>query len=110
MKSKKPKFQIGEKVRISKFKKTFEKGFTPNWTEEIFVVDKIIYTHPITYKLVDLSGEEITGSFYEEEMQKTNQKTFRIKEILEKGEKSFLVKWKGYSDKFNSWIPNEWIE
>ena len=50
-----PKFLVGEKVRISKYKrKVFDKGFTPNWTEEIFVIDEILNTNPVTYKLVDL--------------------------------------------------------
>ena len=56
----KPKFKIGDKVRISKYKrKVFDKGYTPNWTEEIFVIDKIIPTKPVTYSIVDLMGESI---------------------------------------------------
>ena len=55
----KAKFKVGDKVRISKFKrKIFDKGFTPNWTEEIFVVDEILNTNPVTYKLIDLLGEK----------------------------------------------------
>ncbi|KAL9975004.1 hypothetical protein ACROYT_G012119 [Oculina patagonica] len=55
-----PKFKVGDKVRISKYKrKVFDKGYTPNWSEEIFIVDKIQYTNPITYKLKDLNNEEI---------------------------------------------------
>ena len=62
--SSKPKFKVGDRVRISKYKrKTFDKGCTPNWTEEIFTVDKIQYSNPITYKLKDLNNEEIQGSF-----------------------------------------------
>ena len=64
--SSKPKFKVGDKVRISKYKrKVFDKGYTPNWTEEVFTVDKIQYTIAITYKLKDLNNEEIQGSFYE---------------------------------------------
>ena len=72
---------MGDKVRIGKKKKTFEKGFTPNWTEEIFVVDQVIHTNPVTFKLVDLMGEEVTGSFYEQELQKTNQEVFEWKKF-----------------------------
>ena len=102
-----PKFSVGDKVRMSKKKTIFEKGYTTRWTEEIFVITKIKRTNPITYKIADLNGEEIDGTFYEPELQKTRQQVFRIEKVLEKkGNKSF-VKWKGYSDKFNSWIDNE---
>ena len=53
------KFKVGDKVRISKYKrKIFDKGFTPNWTEEIFVIDEILNTNPLTSRLVDLLGEK----------------------------------------------------
>ena len=106
--SSKPKFKVGDKVRISKYKrKVFDKGYTPNWTEEVFTVDKIQYTNPITYKLKDLNDEEIRGSFYEPELLKTKRDVFRIEKIIRKDrkKKQALVKWKGYSDDFNSWIP-----
>ena len=58
------KFKIGDTVRISKYKRnTFDKGYTPNWTEEVFIIDKIKQTNPITYGIKDLNGEEINGSF-----------------------------------------------
>jgi len=60
------KFKIGDKVRILKKKKFFEKGFTPNWTEEVFTVSKVQRTDPITYKITDCNGEEIQGTFYEQ--------------------------------------------
>ena len=107
LKPKKPKFSIGDKVRISKYKRrVFDKGYTPNWTEEVFVVDKILLTKPVTYKIVDLLGEEIEGSFYEKELQKAKQQTFRIEKVVRRHtkKKKALVKWKGYSDKLNSWI------
>ena len=77
--SSKPKFKVGDKVRISKYKrKVFDKRYTPNWTEEVFTIDKIQYTNPITYKLKDLNNEEIKGSFYEPELLKAKQDIFRI--------------------------------
>ena len=66
-----PKFKVGDRVRITKKKKFFEKGYTPNWTNEIFVIDKVIDTNPVTYKIKDLNNEEIIGSFYEKELQQT---------------------------------------
>ena len=106
--STKPKFKVGDKVRISKYKRNvFDKGYTPNWTEEVFTVDKMQYTNPITYKLKDLRGEDIQGSFYEPELLKAKQDVFRIDKVIRRNykKKQALVKWKGYSDKFNSWIP-----
>ena len=103
----KPKFKIGDKVRISRYKrKVFDKGYTPNWTEERFVIDKIIPTKPVTYSIVDLMGESIKGSFYEQELQKAKQQTFRIENVIRRDNKKkiALVKWNGYPDKFNSWI------
>ena len=61
-------FRVGDRVRIYRYKRTFEKGYKPNWTSEIFVVDEVNKTNPITYKLKDLEGEPILGSFYKEEL------------------------------------------
>ena len=84
----KSKFAVGDKVRISKYKrKVFDKGYTPNWTEELFVIDKINPTKPITYSIVDLMGEEIKGTFYGQELQKAKQQTFRIEKIIRKDNK-----------------------
>ena len=102
-----PKFSVGDEVRISKKKTVFEKGYTTRWTEEIFTIKEIRETNPITYKLEDLQGEEIKGTFYEPELQKTEQQVFRIEKIIKKEKGKSLVKWKGYSDKFNSWVDNK---
>ena len=80
---------------------------TPNWTEEIFLVDKIQSTNPITYRLKDLNKEEIQGSFYEAELRPAKQDVFRIEKVIRRDykKKQALVKWLGYSDDFDSWIP-----
>ena len=67
---KRSRFKVGDRVRISKFKNIFAKGYTPNWSKEIFIVDKINDTVPYTYNLKDLNDEEIIGSFYDQELQK----------------------------------------
>ena len=80
------------------------KGYTPNWSEEDFVISNINNTVPWTFVINDLNGEEITGTFYEKELQKTNQKEFRIGKVIKrKGNKSYF-KCKGYDNSFNSWI------
>ena len=102
-----PKFKIGDNVRISKHKNIFAKGYAPNWNEELFVVNKIQNTVPWTYLFNDLIGEEIKGSFYEKELQKANQKEFRIEKVIKKKGNKLYVKWKGYDNSFNSWIDKK---
>ena len=99
-----PKFKVCDHVRFSKYKNIFAKGYVPNWSEEIFVIKKAKNTVPWTYVINDLIGEEIVGSFYEKEFQKTNQKEFRIEKILKRKGDKLYVKWKGYDNSFNSWI------
>jgi hypothetical protein len=100
------KFAVGDRVRITKKKDIFDKSYTPRWTEEIFTVSQVQYTDPPTYKITDSNREEIQGTFYEQELQKTNQEMYRIEKIVRrKGNKS-LVKWVGYPESFNSWVDN----
>ena len=85
-----PKFKVGDHVRISKYKNIFAKGYTPNWSEEVFVIKKVKNTVPWTYIINDLNGEEIIGTFYEKELQKTNQQEFRIEKVIKrKGDKLY---------------------
>ena len=85
------------------------KGFTPRWTEEVFRISKIVLTIPNTYKIIELGGEEIEGSFYEQELRKTTQKIFRIVKVLKRKGDTSLVKWVGYPNAFNSWVDNKVI-
>ena len=105
-----PKFRTGDRVRLAKLKRHFEKGYTPNWTEEVSVVDQILPIQPVIYKIQDLADEAIVGSFYEQQMQKATQSIFRVEKVLRKRKGQALVKWKGYPDKFNSWVPLEDLE
>ena len=65
------RFKVGDRVRISRYKNIFAKGYTPNWSKEIFIVDKINDTVSYTYNLKDLNDEEIIGSLYDKELQKS---------------------------------------
>ena len=96
-----PKFKVGDHVRISKYKNIFAKGY---WSKEVFIVNKIKNTVPWTYTISDLNDEQIIGSFYEKELQKTNQKEFRIEKVLKRKDDQLYFKWKGYDNSFNSWI------
>ena len=80
--NKDPKFKVGDRVRISKYKNIFAKSYTPNWSEEVFVIKKVKNTVPWTYVINDLNGEEIIGTFYEKELQKTNQEEFGIEKVI----------------------------
>ena len=84
--------------------KALKVAINPNWSEEIFFVKKIKSTVPWTYVISDLNGEEIVGSFYEKELQKTNHKEFRIEKVIKRKGNKLYVKWKGYNNSFNSWI------
>ena len=88
-----PKFKVGDHVRVSKYKKkTFAKGYTPSWSEESFVIKEIKNTVPWTYVINDLNGEQIIGTFYEKELQKTNQNEFRIENVINKRGNQLYVK------------------
>ena len=102
--NKDPKFKVSDRVRISKYKNIFAKGCTPNWSEEVFVIQKVKNTVPWTYIINDLNGEEIIGTFYQKELQKTNQEEFRIEKVIKRKGNKIYVKWKGYDNSFNSWI------
>jgi len=106
----KPKFKVGDRVRIFyKRRPVFDKAYYPNWTWEIFTVAEIVDSKPWTYKIKDYQNEIIEGSFYESEMQKTNQKkdTYLVESILKKktmkGKKFVLIKWLGYETP--TWEP-----
>ena len=99
-----PKFKLGDRVRISKYKNILAKVYMPNWSEEVFVVSKNKATVPWTYVINDLNGEKIIGKFYEKELQKTNQQEFSIEKVIKRKGDKLYVKWKGYDNSYNSWI------
>ncbi len=104
-----PKFEVGDTVRISRVKGLFEKGYLPNWSEQIYKIIEVKQTNPVTYIIADLKDEIIKGSFYEQELQKTDQQVYRIEKVLRKkkinGKQFGLVKWVGYNNDFNEWLP-----
>lgn len=99
------KFKVGDHVRISKYKHVFDKGYTPNWTTEIFKIRCIQNTFPVTYLLEDYQGQPVLGGFYEHELLRTQYpNTYLIEKIIKTRGNRALVKWLGFSDQHNSWI------
>ena len=110
-KSYKWKYVVGDRVRISMQRQPFRKGYLGDWSEEIFKIKTRLPTSPVTYELKDLAGEPIKGKFYEMELQKvikTDDERFDIDRIVKTGKRNgkiqYLVSWKGYPSKFNSWV------
>ncbi|XP_023313457.1 uncharacterized protein LOC111693303 [Trichogramma pretiosum] len=113
-KPKKPKYNVGTHVRISRYKATFEKGYTSNFTEEIFRIKRVTLRQEIyTYVLEDLNNEEIDGFFYGEELapvsdERLTGERFKIEKVIRTrgsgARKQAYVKWSGYPDSFNQWI------
>ncbi len=104
------KFELDDRVRVSSIKKTFEKGYLPNWSEEIFKIKKRLPLNVPAYELQDLKGEAVEGLFYEEKLQKVLQDKYWIEKVIKRGKTKSLVKWYGYSDKFNTWVSNKDIK
>lgn len=99
------KYKIGDRVRISKLKGIFEKGFTPSWSTEIFTITKTQNTNPVTYLLKDAQGQPIAGGFYEQELQKTlYPDTYLIEKVLRRKGNKMYIKWLGLDSSNNSWI------
>ena len=114
-KSHKWKYEVGDRVRIAMQKRSFRKGYLGDWSHEIFEIKSRLPTVPVTYELADLADESIKGRFYNQELQRVaksdDDEHFDIDRILRTrkrndGRIEYLVSWKGYPSKFNSWVSN----
>ena len=85
-----------------KYKNVFAKGYTPDWSKEVFVIKEGKNTAALVHVINDLNGEEIIGTFYENELQKINQKEFRAQKVIKRKGSKQHVKWKGYDNSFNN--------
>ena len=108
-KNNKIKFEVGDVVKIPIYLSTFTKEMTGKWTRELFKISKVNNTIPITYNLIDLNNEPIEGTFYAEELQKIDKsildEPFKIEKVIKTSKGKSLVKYLGYPDSFNQWIP-----
>lgn len=103
-------YKVGDHVRLSKYRQTFEKGYTPNYTTEVFIIRKVRYnTDPITYFLKDYQNNEIKGSVYAEELTHVeNPNVYLIEKIIRRNSNGkVLVKWLGFDSSHNSWISKK---
>jgi hypothetical protein len=110
-------FEVNDQVRISKTRRAFRKGYLPNWTDEVFVIYKRYPSSPPTYLIKDLKGTILKGRFYEQELQqvvKTSRDFWKVEKILQTrgvgANKEYLVKWKGFDRRFNSWVKSSWMK
>lgn len=104
------KFNVGDRVRISKYKSLFHKGYTPNWSTELFTIKTVNDTRPVTYHIEDQRKNTILGTFYEQELQKTKYPdVYLIEKVIKKRGKKLYVKWLGLNDSENSWIDKDAI-
>jgi hypothetical protein len=105
-------FKIGDKVRISRLKGTFEKGYEPNWSTEIFTINRINQLYPPLYYLEDYKKQEVKGGFYSKELLKaSNPDRYLIEKVLKyrtrDGKKQGFVKWLGFDNSHNTWVDNK---
>ncbi|XP_020297547.1 uncharacterized protein LOC109862061 [Pseudomyrmex gracilis] len=99
------RFKVGDPVRISKFKTLFDKGYTPNWTTEVFKIGKIQTTYSVTYLLEDSRGQSVAGGFYKHELHRVaNPDVYLVEKVLRKKDDKVYVKWLGLDKSYNSWI------
>lgn len=102
------KFKVGDIVRISKAKHVFEKGYTPNWTTELFKIIKIKITNPTTYLLEDLHSQPILGAFYGHELSRVaNPDVYLIEKVLQKKGNKVKVRWLGFDKSHDSWLETK---
>ena len=99
--------KISDIVRISKYKNVFAKGYTPNWSKDVFMIKNFKNSVPWIYVINDVNGEEIVRKCYENEWQKTNQIRLRIDKVIKRKGDQLYFKWKGYHNSFNSWIDKK---
>ena len=109
----KTKFKVGDRVRLNKKHRLFKKAYLPGWTEEVFLVRRVIRGVVPIYKISAWDETPVEGTFYEQDLQKVHVSSdalFRIENVRKRKKGQLLVKWKGWPDKYNSWILNSEVK
>ena len=111
---KKPRFKVGDHVRLNQKHRTFKKSYLPGWTEEVFTVQRVLLRGSVpAYKIRELDDTPLEGTFYEQDLQKvymSGDSLFRIDKVLKRQKGQALIKWKGWPDKYNSWIDAKTVK
>ena len=103
-----PRLKVGQKVRLSEKHRTFKKGYLPRWTEEVFLVQRVVPGPVPTYRLTEWDGTPLEGQFYEEDVQPVtvpDDALFRVEKIVQRRGTQVKVRWMGWPRKYDSWIP-----
>lgn len=104
----KPKFHVNDRVRISKYKRVFDKGYIPNWTNEVFTVYAVMPTKPVTYILEDSKGEILKGGFYEQEISKSKTgDVYLVEKVIKTSGNKVLVRWAGFDKSSDTWVDRK---
>ncbi|XP_070167538.1 uncharacterized protein [Polyergus mexicanus] len=102
------KFKVGDLVRVSRYKTIFEKGYTPNWTTEVFKIVKVQRTNPVTYLLEDYCKKSVAGAFYKYELRcATYPDVYLVEKVLRRRGDKVYVKWLEFDGLHNSWIHKD---
>lgn len=109
LKKRKAKFKVGDSIRLSKYRIMFDKGYTPNWTTEIFKTTKILYnTDPITYLISNYRNDDIKGCVYAEELQRVMQpNVYLVETIIKRKKGKAYIKWLGFGPEHDKWVPEK---
>ena len=106
----KQKFKVNDHVRLNKKFRTFKKGYLPGWTEEVFIVSRVVPGSVVTYKIKEIDDTPLEGTFYSQDLQKvtvSDDDLYRVEKVLKRKGNKLLVRWKGWPDKYDSWIDKK---
>ena len=106
----KPKFKVNDRVRLNKKHRVFKKGYLPGWTEEVFIVSRVVPGSVVTYKIKEMDDTPLEGTFYSQDLQKvtvSDDDLYRVEKVLKRKGNKLLVRWKGWPDKYDSWIDKK---
>ena len=105
-----PKFKVNDRVRLNKKNRVFKKGYLPGWTEEVFIVSKVVPGSVVTYKIKEMDDTPLEGTFYSQDLQKvtvSDDDLYRVGKVLKRKGDKLLVRWKGWPDKYDRWIDKK---